>query len=198
MRFLKENSAIIVKLYVNQIGIAIFSMFLYTIVAALQGDGEAGYSLALKVLVSVLSIIFYLSLVYLAVWELGAKDKIRIDAGRMEMEKNKGLLIGLWANLVNFIVWIISTALISIYISSKAAGFKTAFGVINGLFRIFCSMYLGVVQGIASLFEGLGDDIYYLIESIGFTVLPIISVGVIIFAYYMGLKNYRIIPQKNK
>ena len=198
MQFLKENSSIIGKLYINQIGIAIFSMFLYTGVAAIQGDAEGGYSTILKVVVSILALSFYCFLIYLAIWELGAKDKIRIDAGRAEKTPLKGFILGIVANAVNFIVWIISTLLIGIHILNQSEAVKSVFAVINGIFRIFSSMYLGVVQGIASLFIGVSDNHYYLIESLGFTLLPILSVAVISFAYFMGSNNLRIIPQKNK
>ena len=197
MRFLKENSGIIVKLYVNQIGIAIFSFFLYIIVAEIQ-PSDSQYSVLFKSLVSVLAVCFYLCLVYLAVWEIGGKDKIRIDAGKQEPNSLKGLLIGFYANVINFLAWGVSTLLIGLYISSGNKSLMSVFAVFNGIFRIFCSMYLGIVQGIANLFVGLKTDTYYLIESIAFTALPILSVAVVVFAYFMGVNNYRIIPQKNK
>ena len=137
-------------------------------------------------------------LIYLAIWELGGKDKIRIDAGRAEKSRFKGVLLGLYANLVNFVVWATSTLLIGIHILNGNEGVKAAFAVINGIFRIFSSMYLGVVQGIASMFVGVSDNHYYLIESIGFAILPVLSLATIAFAYFMGVNNYRIFPKKNK
>lgn len=209
MRFIKNNSSIISKLYVNQIGIAIFSMFLYTIIAALQNE-EQGYSLLFKVLVSVFALIFYFSLIYLAVWEIAAGDKIKIDGGRMEIQKSKGFLIGFFANLINFIVWGASVVLMFIYLMGGGEGFKNVFAVLNAIFRIFCSMYLGVVQGIATLmetsgildavssaFESAAENTYYLVETIGFLILPLISVGVTAFAYFMGVNNYRIFSHSN-
>ena len=197
MRFLKENSGIIVKLYVNQIGIAIFSFFLYIIVAEIKSD-DSGYSLLLKSAVSILAMIFYFCLIYLAAWEIGGKDKIRIDAGRQNASPIKGFLIGLYSNLINFVSWGIATLLIGLYLGTGNEGLKSAFAVLNAIFRIFCSMYLGVVQSIAALFTGISSDQYYMVESIFFAVLPLLSVLVVSFAYYMGVNNKRIIPQKNK
>ena len=84
MKIFKENSYDVVKLYVNQLGIMIFSMLLYTAVGAFENEK---LSLALSIFVSVFSICFYLVLIYYAIWEIGAKDKIRIDGGRMEPSK---------------------------------------------------------------------------------------------------------------
>ena len=83
MSFLKEHSDNIVKLIINQVGISIFAMFLYTAAAAIKSE-DGGASLTFKVLISVFSIMFYLLLVYTIGWEIGAKDKIRIDGKRLE------------------------------------------------------------------------------------------------------------------
>lgn len=197
MRFLKENSDIVVKLYINQIGIAIFSMFLYTIVGALQSENE-GFSLLAKVLVSVFALLFYFVLVYLAVWEIGAKDKIRIDAQRMEKNSNKGFLIGLLANALNFIVWGIATLLMGIYLITPIEWIKTTFGIFNLIFRLFSSMYLGVVQGLSTVIPVASENIELMVESLGFLILPILSVLVTHLAYFMGVNNYRIIPSRKK
>ena len=87
MKLFKENSYDIVRLYVNQLGIMIFSLLLYTAVGSFSNET---LSFWLSVFVSVFSVAFYLVLVYYVVWEIGAKDKIRIDGGRMEKFNNKG------------------------------------------------------------------------------------------------------------
>ena len=63
MRFFRDNSDSIVKLYINQIGVAIFSMFLYTAAGALSVGGIA--SLLIKVGISVFAVLFYFSLIAL-------------------------------------------------------------------------------------------------------------------------------------
>lgn len=197
MRFFKENSNIILKLFINQIGIAIFSFFLYTIAGAIKSDDSAGFSLIIKVLLSLLSIWFYYTLIYLAMWELGAKDKIRIDGGKSEKRISKGLLIGICANLVNFIVWGLATLFMELYMKGFGDAFFSIFGVINGIFRIFCCMYLGVAQWISSPFAAV-DNLYYLVQSFCFLGLPVITVVVTFISYIMGLNEIKIIPSANK
>ena len=80
MKIFKENSYDIVRLYINQLGIMIFSMLLYTAVGSFENES---LSTSLSVFVSIFSTCFYLALIYYMMWEIGAKDKIRIDGGRM-------------------------------------------------------------------------------------------------------------------
>ena len=100
MRFIKNNSYDIIKLYINQIGIAIFSLVLYTAIGMI--DSET-LPMPLKIGVSVFAILFYFVLIYTVMWEIGAKDKIRVDSGKEACFMSKGFLMGLFANLPNFI-----------------------------------------------------------------------------------------------
>ena len=105
MKIFKENSYDIVRLYINQLGIMIFSMLLYTAVGSFENES---LSTSLSVFVSIFSTCFYLALIYYMMWEIGAKDKIRIDGGRMVPCKLKGLLMGTFANLPNFVLGALS------------------------------------------------------------------------------------------
>ena len=67
MRFFKENSYDIVRLYINQIGISIFSMVLYTAVGTIELSSKL-----LDVGLSVFLLGFYFTLIYTASWEYGA------------------------------------------------------------------------------------------------------------------------------
>ena len=74
MRFIKEHFDNIVKLFINQIGISIFAMFLYTAASAVE-FADSSKALAIKMAISVFSILFYFFLIYNVTWEIGAKDK---------------------------------------------------------------------------------------------------------------------------
>ncbi|MBE6635074.1 MAG: hypothetical protein E7617_02570 [Ruminococcaceae bacterium] len=192
MRFLKEHFDDIVKLYVNQIGVALFAFFLYSAI-----DIELSISMLLKVLISVFSIGFYFSLLHVVSWEIGAKDKIRIDAGRMEPYPYKGIKLGLLANTPNFIVVGIALLCFIIYMLGGPLGFKSVFAVLNMIFRIFVSMYLGALQGIFS-FLSESEDAYYLWQTVGFLVFPLLAALVTHLSYTMGLKEKRIFPTAKK
>ena len=60
MKFFKDNSYDIIKLYINQIGIAIFSLVLYTAIGFLE---DAGLNLKLRVVLSVFATLFYFALI---------------------------------------------------------------------------------------------------------------------------------------
>ena len=192
MKIFKENSYDIVILYINQLGIMIFSMMLYTAVGSIENEKLSN---GLSIFVSIFSICFYLALVYYATWELGAKDKIRIDGGRVEPCKNKGLIMSLYANLPNFVLGFLSTVLITVYMFVGSDGLKSAFALVNLFTRLNASMYMGFITGIVpsnSVTDGI-DSTKFFIESILFTVLPLISVAVIHFAYRLGLKEKKLL-----
>ncbi len=131
--FLKENGYSIVKLFLNQIAITVFALML----------SMATFSNRKTLLwVSIFSVLFFLYLNYSACWEIGAKDKLRIDAGRMPMKPAKGLLLSLFANVPNFI----SALLIGI-----GAAIDTKFGqsmsmICDIVSRFLNNMYFGIMN----------------------------------------------------
>lgn len=191
MRFFRENSDSIVKLYINQIGVAIFSMFLYTAAGAVSLDGIA--SLMIKVGISAFATVFYFVLVYTVAWEIGAKDKIRIDAGRMEEKKSKGFKLGLFANMPNFVFIGIAFLTFGIYLIFGAEAFYTVFGILNGIFRIFVSMYLGIIQGLTN---GLSGNVDLATETALYLVFSAVASVITYLSYIMGLKEKRLFSVK--
>ena len=191
MKIFKENSYDIVKLYVNQLGIMIFSMLLYTAVGSFENESLSG---KLSIFVSVFSICFYLVLVYYAVWEIGAKDKIRIDGGRMEPCKNKGLVMGLFANVPNLVLGVFSVLFLSIFLVSGNDGIYAAFLVFNTIMRFHASMFLGVITALVpgATTATSVDYTEFLIEAILFTVLPLVSAAVTQLAYNLGMREKKI------
>ena len=95
LKFLKENADNVVKLLVNQIAMTIFGLLL----------SAATFSNKTLLLVTgILSILFYMYLLYTSAWDIGSRDKIRIDGGRMEKMPLKGLYLAIIANAVNIIL----------------------------------------------------------------------------------------------
>ena len=187
MRFLKSNIDSITKLYINQIGVAIFSMFLYTATGAV----ESNHTALIKCLISVFSIAFYFALVYNVAWEIGAKDKIRIDAKRLEREPKKGIFLGFWANSLNFIVVGAALILYVLYALTSVEVFQSLFAILNLIFRLFVSMYLGVIQGICASFEE-SVHLYWISQTVLYIVFCVISSLVIHMSYLLGLNDWRI------
>ena len=188
MKFLKDNSYDIVRLFINQIGITIFSFALFTALSAIENEQTLA---TVKIAASVFATGFYLVLLYTVGWECGAKDKIRIDGGRLSPTRAKGALMSLVANLPNFIFTVAGIVCMLIFMSGGAEGFKSAFAVFNLIFRFIEAMYLGIIQGIFS-FLSYDTDLRYLLEAIGFAVAPIFAIVATQLGYFLGSKDLRI------
>ncbi len=188
MRFFKDNSYDIIKLYVNQIGIAIFSTVLYTAVGSM---GEAKVINAWNMAISIFSILFYFMLVYNVSWEYGAKDKIRIDAGRLQYDRAKGLKMSLFASVPNVVISGICVITAVIYKFSSAEFAAVVSGVLNFFMRITLSMYLGVVQSIFGAFDSVADA-SFIGAGIAFMLVSVFSLAVTHIGYLFGAKNFKI------
>ena len=196
MKLFKENSYDIIRLYVNQIGITIFSMALYTAVGAIQ---DTSTRMTIKIIMSVFATLFYLSLIYNCVWEYGAKDRIRVDGGKAEKYDYKGLFMGLFANFPNFILSGLSIIYVSVVLLGGAEVFESLFALTYMILRFHTAMYLGIIQGVTP--NEITDVPNYpdcLVESILFFVLPFLSVGVSHLAYTLGYKEIKIFSKSNK
>ena len=197
MKFFKDNSYDIVKLFINQIGIAIFSMMLYVSVSLIE---DAELVATMKVLVSIFSILFYYALIYTAAWDFGAKDKIKIDGGKSSFSIFKGALLALFANLINFVIVGIAIVCKLIHYGGGAEGFDFAFGILNTVFRFTMSMYLGVIAAIfpfpeVDMTSEAASELLalpYIYQTVAYFVFPIIVIGVTQIGYYLGRRDLRI------
>ncbi len=189
MRFFKENSYDIVKLYINQFGITIFSLMLY-FSASIVSDVD--WTLTLYLLVSMFSTLFLYTLVYFAAWEFGAKDRIRIDAGRMTYNRYKGLYLGLFAAVPNFVLAILSILGKGIYLLSGIGFFDVLFAIPNVLLRFSSAMYMGILKYLFNPVSAVSMDISFLWQSVGFLVFTALCAFVAHFGYYMGNNCYHI------
>lgn len=193
MRFLKDNSYNIIKLYINQLGISIFSLLLYSSVATMKNEK---LSLELTVGISVFAILFYFALIYTAAWDIGASDIIKIESGRMKSQKYKGALLALFANVANIVLAGICVVAMLLYMNGTegAIGFSQ---VANLILRLTDAMHIGVLQG---AFRAFSEDanMYNLLQSCGFLAAPILAVLVTHLGYVLGMKNFKIFQSSKK
>lgn len=191
MKFFRENSYDIVKLYINQIGISIFSLFLYFAVGGLELEG--GLKLLADALISAFSMIFYFVLIYLAAWDFGAKDKVRVDSGRTAAIPKKGLFMSLTANLPNFVLSFLCIVFLAASLLAGSEGLYAVFAVFSFILRITTAMYNGLLQVV---FQGVrvaaGDKVFLLWQSVGFLVIPVLAVGITQLGYSLGCRERRI------
>lgn len=131
--FFKEHSYNVIKLFLNQIGITVFGTML-----ALATSSNSALLLAS----SIFSTVFLLVLDYNVCWEIGAKDKIRIDGGRLKPMPSKGALLSLLANLPNLLL----SVLMGIGVLIGTAASETVSIVCNAIARLLNGMYLGIIK----------------------------------------------------
>ena len=191
MGIFKEHLYDIVKLYVNQIGITIFSFFLYT---ALPADNDSLFT-KLRIVVSVFAILFYLVLIHNVVWEIGAKDKIRIESKGYEPKPLKGLFLSLYANVPNLALALFAIIFGSLYVGG-AGWASSPFFIFFMILKIHAAMYMGLVQGATPAAPAGGADMSIcvdaLLESVWFFVLPLIAVALAQISYWLGSKEIKI------
>jgi len=193
MKLLKNNFHDILRLYINQIGIMIFSLVLYT---AINMEDEM-LNLRIKIAISAFACLFYFVLLYTAAWDYGGKDRIRIDSGRLEENKLKGIGMALWANVPNFFLAGVCALSYGLNMAFEIGFFETLSNLFNFFVRFTMSMYLGVLQGI---FYSLKDNVqlYYFWQSVGYFFVPTLAIIATHIGYTFGLKGKKIFPSSAK
>ncbi len=169
--FYKNNADAISKLFVNQLGMTIFGHLMFA----------ATFKTDLRIATGVLSALFYLYLIYCTGWEAGAKDRIKIDGGRMEECKHKGFLLGLAANGIYIVLSVVNIAFAILrpfieWAESISAIAYTLSTLLNGMYASFFT-----------LFEPL---ICKYIILAAFILPAILVTGV---SFIAGSKNFRIL-----
>ena len=178
--FLKKNSDMIIKLIVHQFGLTVFGFLLYS-AASVSGNR------ALVIGFSIFSVAFYLFLVYNLAWENGSKDKIRIDAGRLERDNFKGLKADLIAQIPNLIIAFVSLIAyicINRAIVSEAGQFVTPVWAVNT--HAICQL-IGFY--INAMYLGIFD--YFDLVTLPFSLL-LLTVPTLLtcaLGYYFGTKE---------
>ena len=190
MKFLKENSYDIVRLFINQIGITIFSVVIYLPAMVSIGD-NAELKATATALISAFATLFYLILLYNAGWEFGSLDRMKSDSGKINLNRCKGMYMSLIANLPNFLLAGVATILMIVHMSTANASALTAFGVFSSLTRFLSSMYIGVLQYVFSFLSG--DALPYMLwQTVGYIVLPLLSVATTHVGFVIGSHNFKI------
>ncbi len=174
--FWKENAGIIGKMFVNQIGMTIFGLLLALATAMVSGT--------LLLLSSLFAIGFYMCLLYMMSWDYGARDKIRVDGGRMAYFPYKGVLLSLYANLLNILLAVL--AIVGYFCTSNfeegiPAWAANLWFISNSAARFLQAMYLGFIK------VAFPDDNPFALLLIVVPALFFCGLG-----YMLGLKNRRI------
>ena len=193
MRFIREHFSIILRLFIYQIGMTFFGTVLSFATASIKDA-------PLFLIASIFSILFYIALVYNVMWEEGAKDIIRIDAGRAPKIRGDAARVSLAASIPNFaLAFLMLLGFLFGYVL-QVEWMKLLYGVMHMIIGFFEAMYLGlfktvddwVLQSMASATASARDMASYGVSTALyiFSSLPIVLTSML--AYHLGTKNIRL------
>jgi hypothetical protein len=168
---MKKYSYSSVKLFVTQMAISLFGLMLAIACAAI---GKAA-----QLVVSVFAVLFYLFLIYTAIWEVGSKDKFGIEYEKFEARPLTGLYIGLLANSLNFVL----ALFITLGLSFGDGGILSTIGGLCSSIAIFIE---GMYSGLLSVHVGGAPLNSYWYPYFLITVPATVTSAL---AYYAGIKG---------
>ena len=188
-RFIKENSSAISKLLIYQFALTVFGLLLFTV-------SKYSQSPLIVVGISVFSVLFYLFIIYTNIWEIGAKDKIRIEGKRLEARPLHGLFIGLVANIPNYL-FAVASLIGYIFIDRSTVTADGNFTTPEWAVNLY-----GIAQTVGSYLNGtfLGitetANIYRYPFTLALITLPAIAACAL--GYYFGTKEkFPIVAEKH-
>ena len=178
--FHKYNYSII-KMFVNQFAISLFGATLALATTSSKND-------ALTVTVSVCAVVFYLFLLYVMTWEIGAKDRISVDTGKKTYKPMTGMWLSLIANVPNFIIAILFT----IGYPSMIAGIEWGANIC-GVMQIALFLLEGMYLGLLTVFRIPVGGTMLQLNHIWwpYFLITIPAIFTCWLAYYLGHKNVR-------
>ena len=171
-----------VKLFVTQFALGLFGAMLTS--STLEEN-------VLAIVVGIFAVAFYLFLIYMNVWDIGAKDKISVDCGKLESNPWRGVLIALIANIPNLIL---ATVYMIVRLAAPMNDAVSAF--IRMLAFLIEGMYYGLLAAITLGTRTVEVDGEMMTEGIPlfeywwpFFVIVIPALIVLGLAYYLGTRN---------
>lgn len=185
IRFLKEHSYEVFRLFLTQIAIAVLGLVL---------SFSTSSNDMLFLLSSLFAAVFYVCLLYSEGWEIGSKDMPRITNGRMKFDAKKGFCLSLLSNSVNFLL--VLFMFVSIYPGAKDGAnisfFGDTYAISYMIQRLISAMYMGINNFFAPhnaamiVNDSIFQPVFYLLA-----IFPsVLAVGL---GYYMGANDRKLL-----
>ncbi len=180
MEKIKARSGAIGRLIVTHIGMAVFGtvLFLWT--------NQMGKEMTLAV--SIFATLFYAAMIYVPMWELGAKDKSAIDAGRLTGYRAEGFWIAAVAQIPVLLLTLVY------FVCALVPQTELADSI-----RAVCYAILilvdGCFTGIMITLAPQGKN--FAVVAAVFFVAALYVVAVSGVSYLLGTKEFRLFPKKN-
>lgn len=180
MERIKARSGAISRLIVTHIGMAVFGtvLFLWT--------NQMGKGMTLAV--SIFASLFYAAMIYVPMWELGAKDKSAIDAGRLTGYRGDGFWIAAVAQIPVLLLTLVY------FVCALVPQTELADSI-----RAVCYAILilvdGCFTGIMITLAPQGKN--FAVVAAVFFVAALYVIAVSGVSYLLGTKEFRLFPKKN-
>ncbi len=182
--FFGRYSYSIVKLFLNQVAIGLFGAVITLALSKVGGDDEA-LSDTIMIVAGTCATLFYLSLLYVTTWTVGAKDRISQDVGKLKPMPLRGVLLSLITNVPNIIIATVYT------VGELAFPDGTAMPrMVARLATLFIEgMYYGILAGapVGSVPEARLLNYWWM-----YFVIIIPAIVVTGVAYYAGTRNFHV------
>lgn len=186
--FFKDGYDTILRLFVTQLGMTMFGVMITLVTRVMPGASEKEKDPMLLV-ASGASILLYLVILYMHIWEKGAKDRIKVDGGRMQKNLLKGLWFSLIANSINLICGI-TMCVTYPFIENEASIAFQLFGSANDIARMIQGMYVGLINYFSPTATTTSPLLFLAI------IIP--AVAVTAFGYILGFSNFKLFGSSQK
>lgn len=174
--FLEKHSYTAVNLFLNQLVIGIFFGVGLLFVANKIG------SEAVKIGISVFSIIFYLFLEYTVAYKVGVQDRVSVETGKARADLMLPVKLWLLSNSINLLLAVL---IMLGNIFSNTAFFSSAGGIGATVAMIIEGMYFGVLT---IKVGGAALSSYWVM----YFVITLPALAVIFLSYLAGVKSKRV------
>jgi len=188
IKYFKENLSSISKLFINHVGMTVFG--LVVLITSSLLSSKIGNDVVFYIMGG-LTVLMYFSLIYTAMWERGAKDKIRVDGGRMKCGLFHGLFMYLLANAVSIFLALM-TFIFACFANDPNSGIYSVYDVFKLMTHFWGSIYLPITR-IEISSPVLHSLLYFAI------VLPGALVSFV--SYILGVKGFKCLfpePKRDK
>ncbi len=187
MKFIKENFHDIVRLVLNQIALAVFGLVLVS-AARMANDGQIG---VLALCASILSILFYMYILYATLQETGSKHRVRVDGGRMKRDNLWGMKVMAVAQIPNLILIVLLYIGLFLSFSSGPAG-DVGTGI-HGIVQLIIYVFQAPFNGLIGFISGTDVTTKTMvIVTVGYTLSVIPGLLVCWGSYVMGLHDKKL------
>jgi len=178
--FFGKYSYTMVKMFITQVAVGLFGAVIAMAMSSISENEKTNDTWLL--VTGILSALFFLFLLYTTVWEIGAKDRISIDLGKLKSRPYLGFLIGFIANGPNIIIATVYT--VCWFSSHGAAGAATDTA---GVMRVLAFIIEGMYYGILAALKIGGQQLFVYWWAYFAIIIPGVLVSGI--AYILGSKN---------